>query len=138
MNPEKKSSAARLFLRIMTGILAPVVCGAGILFVYFRGSPAPCLFHEFTGLYCPGCGSGRALEAVLHLRVGQSMGYNALLLPLGLPAGAALVHEYVRFVFPRAGLKPLRVSNSAAAVVSGAVLVFWVFRNLPWFSFLAP
>ena len=26
----------------------------------------PCLFHQFTGLSCPGCGTQRALFALLH------------------------------------------------------------------------
>ena len=31
------------------------------------GSPLPgCVFYQFTGLYCPGCGMTRALHALVH------------------------------------------------------------------------
>lgn len=138
MISKKRISRAPLGLRVLVGVLAPALVGLGLAYVYACGSPAPCGFYRLTGLYCPGCGSGRALEAALHLRLGQSLGYNLLLLPLGVPAVAALAHEYVRFVFPGAGLRPLRVSNPAAFAVGGTVIAFWILRNLPWFSFLAP
>lgn len=138
MISRKKTSYALLGLRVLVGVLAPVLAGLGLAYVFFCGGPAPCVFYRLTGLYCPGCGSGRALEAFLHLRLGQCMRYNILLLPLGVPASVILVYEYIRFVFPGAGLRPLRVSNPMAVAVGGIVIAFWILRNLPWFSFLAP
>lgn len=32
----------------------------------------PCIFHRFTGLYCPGCGGTRAVIALSHGHVFQS------------------------------------------------------------------
>ncbi len=42
-----------------------------LLLLYFFNDPAEknfpkCIFNELTGLYCPGCGSQRALSALLH------------------------------------------------------------------------
>ena len=138
MITKKKISLTALWMRILVGVLVPILVGLGLAYVYVCGSPASCGFYRITGLYCPGCGSGRALEAALHLRLGQCLEYNLLVLPLGVPAVAVLVHEYVRFIFPGAGLRPLRVSNPVAFAVGGTVIAFWILRNLPWFSFLAP
>lgn len=35
-----------------------------------------CIFHEFTGLYCPGCGGTRAFFALLHGHPVLSFRYN--------------------------------------------------------------
>lgn len=38
----------------------------------------PCLFHRWTGLYCPGCGGTRAVFALLHGNIYASFGYHPL------------------------------------------------------------
>jgi len=46
-----------------------------------------CLFHQMTGLFCPGCGSLRAFHQLLHGRLVSALHFNALLvvsLPVGL------------------------------------------------------
>ena len=37
-----------------------------------------CIFHSFTGLDCPGCGSQRAASALLHGKFLQAIDYNIL------------------------------------------------------------
>ena len=46
----------------------------------------PCLFHLFTGLYCPGCGGTRAAIHLLHGHIAASFQYH----PFVLYAVAAL------------------------------------------------
>ncbi|MEJ2068687.1 MAG: DUF2752 domain-containing protein, partial [Deltaproteobacteria bacterium] len=58
---------------LLKGIVAAVVLISGIVILYFfkpGQSPIypPCPFHLITGLYCPGCGSLRALHALFHGR----------------------------------------------------------------------
>jgi hypothetical protein len=51
-----------------------------------------CLFHEATGLLCPGCGATRALAALLHGHLAEAMHWNALivlLLPVALLYGTS-------------------------------------------------
>lgn len=38
----------------------------------------PCPFHAITGLRCPGCGSQRALHALLHGDLSTTFKMNAL------------------------------------------------------------
>lgn len=40
----------------------------------------PCLFHEFTGFYCPGCGGTRAVKALLSGHPLISFLYHPLIL----------------------------------------------------------
>jgi hypothetical protein len=97
----------------------------------------PCLFHLFTGLYCPGCGLTRALHALVHGDLARMMAMNALL-PLLLVALPLLaLHGWgYRLALPRPVLRPLL----GAPFWIGVILGFGVLRNLPWwpFTWLAP
>lgn len=50
-------------------IIGLIGLGIGIIYLIFQrmtgfqltGLLPPCIFHEFTGLYCPGCGGTRAI-----------------------------------------------------------------------------
>ena len=126
------------WLRITVGILFPLVCAASLWYVYHHGSPGICVFHRLTNLYCPGCGSGRALYALLHLRFREAFQYNCLFIPLGLPAALLVVYEYLRFVFPRLHLRPVRIPFAVAAGCVALLFLFAILRNIPIFRFLAP
>jgi hypothetical protein len=102
------------------------------------GSPfLPCLFNAFTGLYCPGCGTTRALHALVH---GDLVGMLAMnpLLPLVLVALPILVLQGLgyRLPLPTRLLAVLTNPKLWLVVIPG----YWVLRNLPWwpFSWLAP
>ena len=88
----------------------------------------PCVFHELTGLYSPGCGNTRAASCLLHGDLAGSLRHNLLLLP-ALAALAALLWR------PRLAERPA-FSLTALAVLA----LFAVLRNLPFapFSLLAP
>lgn len=87
-----------------------------------------CLLHQITGIYCPGCGSTRALAALLHGNLAKSISYNLLLIPGLLTLMVILCH-------PRL-LSKRHFIWTAVAII----LVFGILRNLPWqpFCLLAP
>lgn len=97
-----------------------------------------CLFHSATGLWCPGCGSLRALHQLLRGHVVAAFHFNPLLLiclPFFLWYAAARVNRR-RKGLPMAGLvRPLWFWLFLAAAV-----VFGVMRNLPGepFAMLRP
>lgn len=70
-----------------------VALGLGTLLALFFVDPAtsslfpPCPVHWATGYACPGCGSGRALHALLHGSVGRAFSLNPLAV-LALPVMA--------------------------------------------------
>lgn len=97
-----------------------------------------CPFHAITGLYCPGCGSTRALHALAHGELGAALGFNPLLV-LALPLLAAWALARVAKTL-RGDATPVRQPPHAATVALVVVVSFFLLRNLPWWPFvlLAP
>jgi hypothetical protein len=99
-----------------------------------------CPFHSITGLYCPGCGSQRALSSLLHLDIAAATRYNLLMvvsLPLiGYSAYAASMNTFTEVKVQQ------KLFHSVTFIWSLAIVVvlFAVLRNLPVYPFnlLAP
>ena len=72
--------------------------------VLFRFEPThysfypQCVFHQTTGLDCPGCGSLRALHQVLHGNLKAAFHYNALLIG-ALPFGIIILSSRLWEIF---------------------------------------
>lgn len=98
-----------------------------------------CLFYELTGLYCPGCGSTRALHALLCGNLGNALHNNALLV-FTLPLLMAWMYQQARRWVWGTPLAAFWESNPLLPQLGCAVLVYFVLRNLPWwpFTILAP
>lgn len=89
----------------------------------------PCVFHELTGFYCPGCGITRAAVSLLQLDFHQAYRYNSLLLFL-LPL-------YITYAL--ATKKQMRrTSNLIMSVMLTLTISFGILRNVPVFHWLAP
>ena len=123
--------------RVLVGVTAPAFVLLASRWL-LRGGGLLCLFYELTGLYCPGCGSGRAVIALLRGHVLEALSHNALFLIPGVPCGLLLAWEYLRFVFPGLGLKKIELPIWTARLALGMTAVFWLLRNLPGFEVLAP
>lgn len=102
------------------------------------GSPLPpCPSEWLTGLFCPGCGTTRALHALLHLDLAGALAMNPVLV-LSLPfVGLLLANQFL--VLPGTWQAAARRVGDARpwAVV---LIAYAVARNLPWepFTWLAP
>jgi hypothetical protein len=98
-----------------------------------------CPFFALTGLYCPGCGTCRALHELLHGHVAESFGLNPLML-FSLPFLGYLLLPNV--VYAVAGKRIPMVSVPAlwARLALWTILAYWVLRNVPYYPFdlLAP
>ena len=127
-----------LWKRLLIGIGAPAVILLALQNSWLYGNSIDCLFWRLTGLYCPGCGSGRAVTALVHGRFREMFSYNLLFFPLGVPAAGILAWEYLRLVFPRLALPPVRLPQPVVVGCAALILAFWVLRNIPALSFLAP
>ncbi|MGB0135246.1 DUF2752 domain-containing protein [Dokdonella sp.] len=134
----------------MTGLVTPVrpwlsvlsltvsAFGVAVMLMlldpFAAGSILPsCPFHALTGLFCPGCGTTRALHAVLHGSFLLAFSMN----PLAVIALALMpILIWNTFNPGRMCMAPL----SDARIWLPLVLAFFVLRNLPWepFVYLAP
>lgn len=129
--------SARAFTAVFLFLL--VASGAFILFRFEPGR-APlypvCLFHEVTGLWCPGCGMLRALHQMLHGQFVAAFRFNALfvlLLPILLWRGARALARSFAGKSENWNIRP-----ACLWLALGALIVFGVLRNLPFASALAP
>ncbi|MDR1408137.1 MAG: DUF2752 domain-containing protein [Tannerella sp.] len=115
-------------------VIAVVLIAGGI--IYYNCNPAgnvwfpKCPFLLATGLKCPGCGSQRAIHAMLHFDFHGAFVYNALLI-LSLPylfllvAGGVVRHVRPQSTFPFMIQHPAVIRTYFILVV-----VFWIARNL--------
>lgn len=99
-----------------------------------------CPFNTLTGLYCPGCGSQRAISSLLHANFIQAAGFNILLV-LSLPflmyaAVVAGINAFVKHKLKQ----PIFYSPFFVKTVLVVVVVFFIARNIPSYPFtlLAP
>ncbi|MFW6286672.1 MAG: DUF2752 domain-containing protein [Candidatus Sumerlaeota bacterium] len=117
--------------------------GAAVLYAFeqdeISNALPECQFHEATGLYCPGCGTTRALYDLSRLRIMQAFGHNPFTIPAGLFLLAMLALETRAACRGRPGVD-LRLNKYAGYGVVILVLGFMLLRNLPWwpFTILAP
>jgi len=88
----------------------------------------PCPFHELTGLYCPGCGSLRALNSLLHGNIKAALALNSLMV-ISIPFILLLL------IKPSIGYK-----CSTPWIVLTIFIIYWIARNIPVepFAMLAP
>lgn len=91
----------------------------------------PCLFHEITNLYCPGCGITRMFLALFKLDFYQAFRYNPLVFIL-------LILSIVYFLVKKIGKLNFKFPNYIYYYLLVIVIIYGILRNIPLFSFLAP
>lgn len=107
-------------------------------YLYQEGIRIPCLFYVVTGYYCPGCGMGRAVNALFNGQLYQAFQYNVLglfLLPFIL---FYLQYQLLCWGFQWEDHITKHISKHITYFLIGVTLVFGVMRNLDTFSWLAP
>jgi hypothetical protein len=121
-------------------VLGATALGAGAVVYFFNPSTHGfypiCLFHQLTGLNCPGCGGTRSAYALLHGNVALALKDNALfvvLLAAAATRGIWIAAKTIRRQ-PVGTFVPVGILWAALA----AAAVFTVLRNLPAFAFLSP
>ena len=104
-------------------VLAAVVGVAGLVFLYLYNpqdiSVFPrCPFYALTGYKCPGCGTLRAIHAMLHFQFAAAFRLNPLLFA-AMPVVAWML------------LSRRFASNVAVGrIVLVVTVVYWIARNL--------
>ena len=116
-------------LMIVTAVVAVI---AAIVYFYYDPSSSRlfprCLFLETTGVKCPGCGSQRAIHALLHGHVATAWHFNAMLVAAIPVIGFYLLVNLMQNKWPRL----YRVLFSRAVLLSlvSLIVLWWLLRNV--------
>jgi hypothetical protein len=130
-------------MAIHRGIAAALVAlGAVLAAVWLRVSgpdgigflPA-CLFHRLTGFACPGCGMTRAIQALMKGRLAEAMTFHPVGVAMLPVIGGMVVVFLASWVRGERSLPFPHIRGRVAWWSLGAVLAFWIFRNLPLWPF---
>lgn len=123
----EKTSALK---KALVALVPLAIAGIGVLYFFFDPSSSGwfprCPLRMLTGLPCPGCGSQRAIHALLHADFEGALRYNAML-PLFLPLIAILLlSSALRTSHPR--FYAAVNSSTAIYVILVIVLLWWALR----------
>jgi hypothetical protein len=120
---------------------APIACGgalaASAAFIVTHDPSAPgsrfpaCVFHQVTGLWCPGCGLTRGTYQLLHGHIGAALSSN-LFTPIAL---VAIITVWLAWLRVSWGASPIRMPQRAGRLLAVAlpalVIAYGVLRNIP-------
>ncbi len=148
MMDKLESHTARLVrqpgFRVVFAVFVPLVLFLGIAYLYrYGGGPnliPKCPVYLLTGLYCPGCGGGRALYSILHGHILTALDFNPMFVLL-LPFVAYLVLQgYTKVITGKNVLPVIPITLNQANFCTLVILLYTVARNIPVlpFSYLAP
>lgn len=127
---------------ILAGIAVLFLLGASYLYGH---NPVeipfiPCMFYKFTGLYCPGCGAGRACYAILHGQFYQAFRYNPLMIFVLLLLAVYFTARGLDWLITGGNHVDRHIPDKFLYWLLAVILIYGILRNIPCFPFylLAP
>jgi len=126
-------------------VAAAALAIAAALVVLYRYNPIgssiypQCPLYATTGIYCPGCGSLRAIHQLAHGELLAALSFNPLMI-ISLPF---LIYAFVSRAwqsFRGRSLPGVFLSRSWIMAIFWLIMAYWVLRNVPAYPFnlLAP
>lgn len=113
--------------------VAVILAACAVISAYYLIEPSSglyprCAFKMATGLDCPGCGSQRAIHALLHGDIVAAWHSNAMLL-IGLPlVGLLLAARALRHRHP--ALERTLNSQGIILILLAALVLWTIVRNI--------
>lgn len=128
--PKHNRMLNKRFVRVGCVGLFLVVSGVLYgLFVEKTHLGIPCLFHQITGLKCPGCGITRMAVALLHLDIEGAFEANPAILILS-PVFLVVFITYIISYVKTGEWKMGRLQNGAVWFCIVVLLLYGIGRNL--------
>ncbi|NLB26296.1 MAG: DUF2752 domain-containing protein [Bacteroidales bacterium] len=119
---------------LLISLLTGTILSVSLLYFFNPASSGifpPCPFHTITGLYCPGCGSLRALHNLLHLNLPGVTANNILVIPVII----LIFYHIIWSIF-----KPARTNilyhKYTPLLIFFIIIIFWILRNIPVYPFI--
>jgi Protein of unknown function (DUF2752) len=143
LGSSRSPSALRRHRHLLAGLALGL--GAGALVLLYESPPTAgslypgCIFHQCTGLYCPGCGATRATYELLHGNLAGAFGYNPLYVATLPLITWWLFRTTADLITVRARPQRRHQRTIRWALVS-VIICFGIARNLPFkpFRWMAP
>ncbi len=128
MRQKEKTLEEQLYLLGLVFLISGIIS----IVIYFKvlmPEIKPCLLLTTLGLYCPGCGGTRALEALLHGQLLMSLWYHPLVLyVIVIYGGFMLTNTMERIpVLPVKGWKFHNWHMYGALII---VIGNWIIKNI--------
>ena len=125
-------------LRLLKILVLLLMLGA-IYFAFWRvtGIGIPCIFNSLTGAYCPGCGISRMFANLLRFDFNAAANNNVFVLCLLPFAVIVAIFKAIRYIKNGVTSDPLWL-NVIYVIILIASIAFWILRNIPAFTYLAP
>ncbi len=121
----RKGNLLQISLKIVSFLLF-LICS----YLYVKSNiKINCLFFEITGLYCPGCGITRLFESLFKGHLYQAFRFNQLIFIL-------LFTLPIYFIFMDKLDRKVRKNFLYCLLIF--TFLFWILRNVSFFSFLQP
>lgn len=118
----------------MIAVILTIVFIAAFIFVFHRFDPSDsaffpkCPFYVATGYKCPGCGSQRAIHALLNGDISQAFHFNAMMM-ICIPILAFLfLGGILKNKYPR--LFRITVNPFLSWSLVLLILSWWLLRNV--------
>lgn len=116
------------------GLVFLVAVGAAIWFFYGAVLPnvefPPCVVDSLLGVYCPGCGGTRAMYALLHGQLLQSLWYHPLVLYTVVIYGSFMLTHTLEKLTKGKLIRGLRFHNWYLYGAMIVVIVNCILKNL--------
>ena len=121
-----------------SAVVALAAGGLGVVYLLEPGSSGlypPCPFLALTGLYCPGCGTLRALHQLTLGHPVAALDLNPLMVLL-LPFVAYFLASQAMLAVTGQPLRRFFVRPELILALLGVVLAYGVLRNIPAYPFI--
>lgn len=98
------------------------------------GLEIPCMFHEITNFYCPGCGITRLLFSLVRLDFYQAFRYNPLVFILII---LSIIYWILKLILKRFNIN-ISILEFVWYILIVIVIIYGILRNISEFSWLVP
>lgn len=128
MRKSDRTLERQLYISGLAALIASVILGIVFFRYLLPHLTVPCIFLLVTGLYCPGCGGTRAVDALFHGEILLSLWYHPLVFYTVVLYVVFMGSHTLELFIP--GFKGLKFRNWYVYGALGIVIVNCIVKNV--------